>query len=216
MPELSFRIDGVEPLNFAAAPTLGFKMRIENSPADQRIHSAMVRCQIQLEVTRRRYDAGEQERLFDLFGPPPDWGRTLRRMLWAQVTAGVPGFEGNTVVDLAVPCTNDMNVATTKYFQALSGGDVPLQFLFSGTVFYAGPNGMVQAAQIAWSKEAAFRMPIGTWQAMMDRFYPNSVCLCLPKDVAERLRRYKRESASLTWEHTVDSLLNNAEARVTS
>jgi hypothetical protein len=56
----------------------------------------------------------------------------------------VPPFTGTTVVDLHVPCSYDMEVLASKYLDALAGGEVPLEFLFSGTVFYTGAGGQLQ------------------------------------------------------------------------
>lgn len=216
MLDLRFHVDGVEADASAVAPMLAFKLRVVNARPTEQIHSILLRCQIHLEVTRRRYDEREQEQLFDLFGPPPDWGRTLRRMLWAQVNASVPGFAAEAVFDLPVPCSYDLNVATTKYFHGLSGGEVPLRLLFSGTAFYATEDGRLQVAQIPWEKEALFRLPVRAWQDLMDRHYPNSGWLCLHKDVLDRLSQYKRQSGIPTWDQALESLLTSAEEKVPS
>ena len=55
MPDLSFQIEKAEPQRFTVAPTLLFKLRIANAVANETIHSVALRCQIQLEVTRRQY-----------------------------------------------------------------------------------------------------------------------------------------------------------------
>ena len=47
----------------------------------------------------------------------------------------------STVVDLPVPCSSDFNLAATKYFAALEEGEIPLCFLFSGTIFYEARRG---------------------------------------------------------------------------
>ena len=36
-----------------------------------------------------------------------------------------------------MPCTYDLEVAASRYLDALADGEVPLEFLFSGSVFYA-------------------------------------------------------------------------------
>ena len=46
----------------------------------------------------------------------------------------VPGFEGTTVIDLPITCTYDFEVVAAKYLEALEDGEVPLLFLFSGTM----------------------------------------------------------------------------------
>ena len=97
----------------------------------------------------------------DLFGEPQRWGQTLRSMLWTHTSAQLPAFEGDRLISLPVQCSYDFNVAATKYFYALEGGEVPLVLLFSGTVFYRDPDtGALQIDQMPWSKEAACRLPV--------------------------------------------------------
>ena len=55
---------------------------------------------------------------------------------------------------LPLPCSFDFGLAATKYFDALEGGDIPLCFLFSGTIFYESPEAGLQVAQVPWEKEA--------------------------------------------------------------
>ena len=52
-----------------------------------------------------------------------------------------PGFTGQHRVELPVPCTYDFEVAAAKYLHALDDGEIPLLFLFSGTVFAKGDGG---------------------------------------------------------------------------
>jgi len=141
--------------------------------ADEKIHTIALRCQIQLEVTRRRYAPREQERLLDLFGQPDRWSQTLRSLLWTHANLVVPGFAGaSTMVDLQVPCTFDFNVAATKYFEALTDGEIPLLMLFSGTVFYAPPDSPLQVAPISWEQEARYKLPVKLWREMMESYLP--------------------------------------------
>lgn len=211
MPDLSFQVEGAEVVPFAAAPLLACKLRVANADAGEQIQSVTLRCQIQIETTKRRYTAEEQERLRDLFGEPERWGHTLRAMLWTHATAVVTPFTGSTLVDLHVPCTFDFNVAATKYFAGLESGEVPLNLLFSGTVFYEGGERGLQAAQIPWDREAQFRLPVSVWAEMMEHYYPNSAWLRLRRDVFERLYRYKTRRGIPTWEQAVASLLPNDE-----
>ena len=53
MPDLNFKIEQAEPQRFTVAPTLLFKLRITNAAPHETVHSVALRCQIQLEVTRR-------------------------------------------------------------------------------------------------------------------------------------------------------------------
>jgi hypothetical protein len=150
----------------------------------------------------------EQEDLKDLFGESARWTRTVRSFLWMNTSLLVAGFSDTTVVDLPLPCSFDFNVAATKYFHALENGDVPLCLMFSGTVFYSDGDGLLQAIQIPWDREANYRLPVEVWRKMMDMHYPNSAWLCLQRDAFERLYRYKVQHGLPTWEETLERLLS--------
>lgn len=184
-----------------------FKLRVESANANEHIQAVVLRAQIQIEAARRSYNAGEQERLLDLYGEPERWGQTLRTMLWTHAGVMVQPFEGSTLVELPVPCTFDFNVAAAKYFAGLEDGKVPLCMLFSGTIFYEAANGALQVAQISWAKEAKYQLPVRVWQEMMDHYYPNSVWLSLRRDVFDRLYQYKMRHGIPTWEQALEKIL---------
>jgi len=121
-------------------------------------------------------------------------------------------FTGATTATLTVPCTFDLNVMATKYFYALEGGEIPLLFLFSGTVFYEGPDGNLQVQQISWNKECAYRLPVAVWRELMDHHYPNTAWLSLNREVFERLYAYRRSHGIATWDQTIEQLLPAMEA----
>jgi hypothetical protein len=212
MPDLSFQIECAEVTAYSATPQLTFKLRLTSTTPEERIHTVALRCQLQIEVTRRRYTASDQQALLDLFGEPERWGQTLKNLLWTHASVVVPSFLGSTVADVPVPCTFDFNVAATKYFYGLTDGEVPLNFLFSGTVFYAAADGSLQVAPIPWEKEARFRLPVKVWRQMMDSYYPNSAWLCLRRDVFERLYQYKVRRGIPTWEQALELVLPVEEA----
>jgi hypothetical protein len=207
MPDLGITVERVEVVPFAASPTLAFKLRVANADPSETVHTVVLRCQIQIEVTRRRYTALDQERLRDLFGEPERWGQTLRNLLWTNTSAVIPQFTGMATVDLLVPCTFDFSIATTKYFNGLTDGDIPVLLMFSGTVFYADRTGALRAAPVSWDKETKFRLPLKTWKDMMDTYYPNSAWLCLRRDIFEELHRFKVERSIPTWEQAFETLL---------
>jgi hypothetical protein len=210
MPDLSFQVDSASVVPFAAVPMLGFRLQIRNANAGENIHTIALRCQIQIEVTRRRYSTEEQERLLDLFGQPERWSKTLRGLLWAHVNLVVPSYAGDsTVIDMQVPCTFDFNVAATKYFAGLSEGEIPLNMLFSGTVFYASQDSPLQVAPISWEKEARFKLQVKLWREMMENYYPNSVWINLRKDIFERLYCYKVQHGIPTWEQALEHALTS-------
>ena len=213
VPDLDFGIEGAEVLEFAAVPSILFKLRIENLGKEP-ISSVALSTQVRIAATQRHYEAAEQERLLEVFGETHRWGNTLRSLLWTHTTLQVPPFSGNTVVDMPVVCTYDFEVVAAKYFHALEGGEVPLEFLFSGTVFYAGEGGGLQIARISWEKEAQFRLPVRVWKEMMEHYFPNSAWIRLRKDAFDRLYDYKARRGLPTWEATVEALLHASEQEV--
>jgi hypothetical protein len=207
MPDLNFQVEEAVVVPYAAAPALAFRLLIANQPAEETIHTIVLRCQIQLEVTRRHYSPEEQKRMLDIFGEPERWSRTLRNLLWTHASVVVPQFRESTVVDLPVPCTFDFNIAATKYFAGLRDGEVPLCMMFSGMVFYAQADGTLQVAPISWLQEARFKLPVKIWREMMEAYYPNSAWLCLRRDVFDRLNQYKMQRGIPTWEGLMESLI---------
>jgi Family of unknown function (DUF6084) len=217
LPDLDFTVEGAEPQRFAAAPHLLFKLRIREAvPAGAQptpIHALALRCQVRIEPARRRYEAAEEPRLLDLFCTPDRWGQTMRPLLWTHVSAVVPSFTGTGEADLPVPCSFDFSLAATRYFDSLDGGELPLRFLFSGTIFHKDQNGALQVAPISWEKEASFRLPASAWRDLMDAYYPNTAWLCLRKDVFDRLDRYRSRRGLPTSEAALERLLSAAEDR---
>ena len=213
MPDLDFGIQSAEVLEFAAVPSLLFKLRIENLE-EEPIRSVALNTQIRIAANRRHYDTVEQERLLEVFGEPHRWGNTLRSLLWTHNTLQVPPFSGSTIVDMPVPCTYDLEVIGSKYFYALEEGEVPLEFLFSGTVYYAGEGGRLQIGRISWEKEAEFRLPVRVWKEMMERYFPNTAWLRLHRDAFDRLYDYKVRMGLPTWEAAVEALLRASEQEV--
>jgi hypothetical protein len=207
VPDLQLTVEGAEVVQFAAAPLLAFKVRIVNTPDDEIVHTVALRAQILVEVSRRKYDSNEQARLLDLFGEPDRWGQTLRSLLWTHASVVVPGFTGSVLADIPVACTFDFNVAATKYFHGVTGGDLPLCFQFSGTVFYMGEDGTLQVAPISWDKESKYRLPVKVWKDLMDAHYPNSAWLSLHRDTFEKLSQFKMREGIPTWDEALDRAL---------
>jgi len=214
MPDLSFEVTGAEPLPYTVSPQLVFKVLVTNADAEEQIQSVMLRCQIQIETVRRQYKAEEQAKLFELYGEPERWGQTLKTLLWTHANVAVQPFAGSTTVELPIPCTFDFNVATTKFFNGLSDGDIPLCLLFSGTVFYHDHAGALQISQISWEKEANYRLPVSIWKEMMNHYYPNSAWLNIRRDVFGKLQDYKMRNALPSWEQALEKLLPAEEGEI--
>ena len=209
-PELDFAVDGVEAVPHCVAPTLGFKLRVTATGATP-VQAVALDCQVRIEAQKRRYADLEKERLVELFGPPSDWSRTLRSLLWTLVSTNIAPFVGSTEIQLQVPCTYDFNVIAAKYFHAVVEGEVPLILLFSGSVFYGSEGENLQVGRIPWTKEAEFRLPVRVWKDLMEMYYPNTAWLCLRRDTFDRLAAFKAAKTLPTWEQALEALLQSAE-----
>ncbi|MEW2083585.1 DUF6084 family protein [Streptomyces sp. NPDC005283] len=207
MTQFAFTCTDVRADQYAAGPTLVFRLRITASE-NARVHALALRCQIRIEPARRGYEPTEAEGLADLFGERSRWGSTLQPVQFAQVSHMVPSFTGETETDLAVPCTYDMDVAATRYFNALEAGEVPLLMLFSGTAF-TGAGGF-RVEPVPWDREAAFRMPVKVWQEMVEQHFPGCGWIRLPRDTVDALLSFRSQRALPSWEAAVRALLAEA------
>ncbi|WP_219668631.1 DUF6084 family protein [Streptomyces bambusae] len=210
MTDFSFACTTVRADPYAAGPTLVFRLRITASPRT-RVHALALRCQLRIEPARRpAYAPAEAAGLADLFGERSRWATSLKPLQFAQVPLMVPGFTGETEVDLPVPCTYDMDVAATRYFDALRDGEAPLLLLFSGTAF-TGAGGF-HVDPVAWDCEAPCRLPVAVWHEMIEQHFPGCGWLRLPRDTMDALLAYRSRHALASWETTVRALLDAASA----
>jgi hypothetical protein len=210
IPELRFEVRGASSLDYAAIPTIAFELTIE-APGGREIRSLLLDVQIQIAARQRGYTPEAQARLFELFGAPEQWGRSLRTLPWTRTTVVVPPFTGCTVVDVQVPCTYDLEVTAARYFAALDDGEVPLELLLSGTVFFSSASGALQVTRISWDHELDFRMPVAVWRRAIERHFPNSAWLRVSRERFEALWAYKSRRALSSWDATLDALLKGAD-----
>jgi hypothetical protein len=208
MPELSFDVLDARPDVYGTDPTILFKLRIAETSGDP-IHTMVVRVQIQIDAQLRRYDDATRERLSELFGERERWGETLRPFNWTHAATMLPGFRGSMETELAVPCTYDFDIAAAKYLHGLRDGDVPLSFLFSGTVISRGATGYA-VTQIPWHKECTYRLPVATWRQTVDLYWPGGGWLRVRTDTLDALLAYKARLGLTDWDATLGALLEGA------
>jgi hypothetical protein len=208
VPQLSFRVKDAAAERYSAAPTLNFALRIERAGGGP-VQSILLDTQIQIAARRRPYAEAEQAWLVELFGTPDRWSTTLRTLLWTRTTLVVAPFTDSTEVTLGVACSYDLEVNAASYLSGLEDGEVPLEFLFSGSVFYAGPGGMLQTARISWDREAEYRLPVRVWREALDRHFPGAAWLRLGRPAWDRLRAYKAEHGLRTLEDAVLHLMGD-------
>jgi hypothetical protein len=210
-PELDFTVKDGGALAHAAVPTLRFALEVESIAGPPAVRSVALSVEIRIAATRRTYNPAERERLAELFGGDADWGRNLHALHWTALTVNVPAFTGATTIELPVTCTYDLEVTGAKYLHALDHGQIPLEFLFSGTVFYSDPSGRLQVGRVGWDKESVYRLPVKAWRDMLDRHFPRSAWIRMGRDSFDRLAAYKARNTHLTWDQAIDALLEDAD-----
>jgi uncharacterized protein DUF6084 len=212
MAELAFDCVGARAERYAAVPTFVLTLRISET-SGQRLDAIALRCQIRIEPHRRRYTEAEARRLEDLFGETPRWADTLKPLQFAMVSTMVPGFSGSIEIDLPIACGYDLEVASTKYFNALDEGETPLLLLFSGTIF-ATADQRLRVQQVPWSKETTYRLPASVWREAVDAHFPDTSWIRLSRETMDELQRFKSRGALPTFDSVVSALLAAAAERL--
>jgi uncharacterized protein DUF6084 len=211
-PGLSFNIADMAPEPYAVTPVLTARVSV-TAADDQPVHAIALRCQVRIDPLRRGYSDDEAAGLTDLFGPRERWATTQHTFLWQHCAAMVPGFTGATEIPLGLECTYDFEVAAAKYLHALRDGVLPLQFLFSGTVFRAGPHGF-SVQQIPWDCEDRYDMPVSVWRDLIQQHYPNSGWVRVGDQTVAALAAYKSERGLLGLDDAITELLAHAREEV--
>jgi hypothetical protein len=208
--ELAFAVVGARPEPYAASPQLALRVRVAETSGAQ-VHAITLRAQVRIEPQARRYAGAESERLVELFGGPERYGDTLRPLLWTHVSQTVLAFQGQTEFDLPIPCSYDFEVAAHKYLSALAEGEIPLDVLFSGTVFTRGESG-VEAQLVPWNCDARYRLPVALYRAAMDAFFPDSAWIRIDRATFDELYRFKTAGGFPTWERAIARLCADAKS----
>lgn len=207
MIPVTFEIAGAGAKPNAASPTISFDVRVASTES---IEAMVLRAEIRIEPQWREYDREEQRLLDDIFGAPERWGTTLRALAWADVPAIVTGFSGETLTQIEVPCTYDFDVTATRFFHALSSGDVPVRMFFSGAIFYVGAKGF-WCERVPWSAEAAYRMPAVVWRDAMRGCYGSDAMLRVKAETLQRLHRMRSLGGALSWDELFERLTGVGE-----
>ena len=205
MSDITFAVLDVAPEPYAVTPILMARVGIA-SVGEEPVHAIALRCQVRIEPARRQYTDDEAAELIDLFGPRERWAATQHSFLWQHATAMVPGFTGTTQVNLPLECTYDFEVAAAKYLHALRDGTIPLQFLFSGTVFGRG-SGSFAVQQVPWDREERYDMPVSVWRALIQQHFPNTGWMRLDRDTIDALAAYRSARGLLGFDDAITSLL---------
>ncbi|MFF3500527.1 DUF6084 family protein [Streptomyces sp. NPDC003247] len=209
-PVLAFTVTGAEEERFAALPVLRFDLEITRT-AGRPVGSVALTTVVRIDVARRRYRPEAREALGELFGEPEQWAAGMRPLVWARTTVHVPAFDDRTTVHLPVECSYDTELAVTKYLRAVGDdGDVPLDFLFSGTVFHRTPDGPgLVASRVSWADgDTRYDLPAALWHSLTDRYHAGSPWLRLTRATYDRLDAYRARHVLTTPDDAVRALLD--------
>jgi hypothetical protein len=205
-PEPEFQILGAAGRRHAATPAVEFDVHV-TEPGGRQVYAIALTAQIMLEPARRAYDAETREKLVELFGAPERWATTTHSLVWHQADVLVPAFTGATTFRVPVPCSFDMEVASTKYLYGLADGEVPLAFNFNGFVHYRGDDGRLQMSLVPWACTAEFRFPVAVWHDLIEHYYPRTGWIPLQEGTLRALQREKASRALPTLDACVAELL---------
>jgi Family of unknown function (DUF6084) len=208
MAELVFDIIGARADRYAIVPSFTLSLRVSET-SGEKVDAIALRSQIRIEPFRRVYSDAEAERLHDLFGERERWSDTLKPLQFTMLSTMVPGFTGNIEVDLPVPFSYDLQIASTRYFSSLDDGEIPLLLLFSGTIF-GQAEGRLRVQQVPWSKETTYRLPVHLWREAVDAHFPDTAWITMSRQTLDDLIRFKTRHALPTWDATVTELLSRA------
>ncbi len=193
MAELVFDCIGARVDRYAAVPSFGLDLRISET-SGEKVDAIALRVQIRIEPFRRPYSDDEAERLHDLFGERVRWADTLKPLQFTTISTMVPGFTGSIEIELPVPFTYDLQIASTRYFSSLDDGEIPLLLLFSGTIF-GSADGRMRVQQVPWSKETTFRLPVSQWREAVDAHFPDTAWITMTRKTLDELGRFKSRHA---------------------
>ena len=209
MIDLRFAVKGARVQPHAAQPTLLVSLAIEERQG-LALEGLALTCSVRIEPQRRGYSVDEERQLVDLFGEPSRWPTTMRPMSWLETVLFSPAFDGQTELELPLPCSYDLEVSATRYFSALAGGDAALRLLFRGTAFVRGERGL-EMTPLPWDREATWRLPVALWRQAIDSCFPDAGWLRLRKETIGALLAFKGRHALPSWDGVITTLLSEAE-----
>jgi len=205
-PEIELDCVDVLATPYSAGPTVTLRMRaVEHTGV--RLHALALRCQVRVEPLRRSYDDAESARVADLFGERERWGSSMHPLqlaFWSQI---LPGFSGETIFDIDLPISYDVEVAAHKYLSALGSGCSPLLLLFSGQSFTVDGAGRLAVQPLPWHTETTARLPVEVWRAAMDAHYPGQAWFRVSRDTYDRLAERRSALGVAGWDPLFDDLL---------
>ena len=158
---------------------------------DDPVHAIALRCQVRIEPLRRSYSDDEAAGLLDLFGPRERWATHPTHLPLAALHrdgAGLRRRHRRWRFRWTAPTTSRSPPPSTCTRCATAS--LPLQFLFSGTIFVKSERGF-SVQQVSWDCEDRYDMPVTVWRDLIAQHYPNTGWVRLSHDTVAALAAYK-------------------------
>ena len=203
--ELGFSVVGAARVEHAAVPTLRFALRRRRRDGARALGPAR-RADPDRRAPARLRRGARTTGCSSSSGRSRTGARRCGRCCGRARRSSCPAFEGATVVDLDVPCSYDLEVAASRYLDALTDGEVPLEFLFSGSVFYAGERRRAADDAAVVGERGRVRLPVRVWKETMERYFRGTAWVRLSKESFDRLSAYKSRNALATWDDALEAL----------
>ena len=202
--ELGFSVDGAARVEHAAVPTLRFALRrgvggagalgaARRAAPDRRAPARVRRGRARPAVRALRAGRGLGHDAAHAAVDAHDAGR-----------AGVRGLDGGRPRRAVLATTSRSRPRATS--TRCRDGDVPLEFLFSGSVFYTGADGGLQTTRLSWQSEAEYALPVRVWKETMERYFRGTAWVRLRKESFDRLSAYKSRNALASWDDALEAL----------
>ncbi len=150
--------------------------------------------------TRRAVRNGEQ------------WTRSLGGVPWTEASVNVPRFAASATIDVPLPCTYDFDVASAKYLAALEDGEIPVDVLLTGTMFYARGRAGCRRRAFRGTASCPHASPCRRGARRSTRPSPTRRGCGSAARRSPRCRAYRSRNAFTTWDETFAALLREAGA----
>ena len=201
MVELGFSVDDAARVEHAAVPTLRFSLGVS---AEVPVRSVLLDVQVQIAARRRGYDAARARPAVRALRAGRGLGDDAADAAVDADDARRAGVRGARRSS-AWTCRAryDLEVTASRYLDALTDGDVPLEFLFSGSVFYDGRRAAADDAAVV-GERGRVRLPVRVWKETMERYFRGTAWVRLSKEAFDRLSAYKSRNALATWDDALD------------
>ena len=207
-PEPEFAVLEARPVRHAAVPMLALDLHVcERSGRE--VYMIALGVQVMIDPARRAYDAETHGRLVELFGAPERWSVTTRSLVWARLDVLVGAFRHQTVAEVALPLSFDLELAAVKYLYALPDGEAPLGLHFNGTVYYREGDAL-QMSLVPWSCSIDFRLPVAVWREAIESVYPSRAWLAVREDTYRALVEARLRRGAATLDQALRALLSEA------